>query len=63
MKKKKVLLFLVLGIIGSTLAIRHLVHRRNVIYFVENELHDPAAKNFGAFPPDIPDGLFDNFSV
>ena len=60
MKKKKVLLFLLLGIVGSTLAIRHHVHKMNVIHFVEDELYDPSAKNFGAFPPEVPERLFDN---
>lgn len=60
---KKVILFLALGIVGSALVIRHQLQKKEVIHFVEDEIFDPSAKNFGDFPPDVPEKLFDNFSV
>lgn len=63
MHMKKILLLLTLGFItGAFLVLRHL-QKREVIRFVGEDIYEPGAKNFGEFPPDVPERLFDNFSV
>lgn len=63
MNMKKILLVLALGIVSSVLVVRHHLQKKEVIRFVEDDIFDPSAKNFGEFPPDVPEKLFDNFSV
>jgi hypothetical protein len=63
MDMKKILLLLTLGILTGVLLVRHHHQKKEVIHFVEDDMFDPSAKNFGEFPPDVPEKLFDNFSV
>lgn len=53
--KKKLLLLLICGLAGSAFILRHQLHNKEIIHFVEDSPFDPDTKNFGAFPPDIPE--------
>jgi hypothetical protein len=50
-------LALVAGAVGGVLLYHHLRPSRNGTPGVTGEW--PSQKNFGAFPPDLPDGMFD----
>ncbi len=50
--------FLTLGILGVLAIVRRLKERTQILRFVEV---DPVGKNFGAFPPEIPEKQFENF--
>jgi hypothetical protein len=50
--------FLFLGILGVLAIIRRLKERTQILRFVEV---DPEGKNFGAFPPKIPERQFEDF--
>ena len=52
---KKFLLILALGILGTAVVLRTVIHKKDVLHFVEI---DQGEKNFGAFPPDIPEDQF-----
>ena len=50
--------FLGLGILGVLAIVRRLKERTQILRFLEA---DPVGKNFGAFPPEIPERQFENF--
>ena len=60
---KKITLLLALGAIVGALIVRQRMPKDDVIHFVDDEIFDPGAKNLGAFPPGLPERLFDNFSL
>ena len=60
---KKFSLIMALGIIVSAFVVRQRTPKEEVICFIEDDIFDPGAKNFGAFPPDLPERIFDNFSL
>ena len=60
---KKTFFYLVLGTIGGLLALRWHGRRKIVIHFVEEDTLDASAKNFGEFPPDIPETAVESFSL
>ena len=56
---KKLLILAALGVLG-TLAVLKTLHRGQEVYhFVDSE----NGKNFGAFPPDIPEDQFEELFV
>ncbi len=56
---KKLLILASIGILGA-LAIFKGLHKPEVYHFVES---DQDGKNFGAFPPEIPEDQFDEMFV
>lgn len=57
---KKLLILTSIGILGALAIFRGLQHKPDVYRFVES---DQEGKNFGAFPPEIPEDQFDEMFV
>jgi len=57
---KKLLILASIGILGALALFRGLQHKQEVLRFVDA---DQDGKNFGAFPPDIPEDQFDEMFV
>ncbi|HEX9829153.1 MAG TPA: hypothetical protein VGB10_02980 [Bacteroidota bacterium] len=58
---KKLLTILAVGAVGTFFVVRNLMQRNNALHFTEAE--DVSAKNFGAFPVEIPEEQFDALFV
>ena len=58
---KKVVALLALGIVSAVLVGRY--HQKKAVHMVDEGTPNPAGKNFGLFPPDIPDEQFDGFAL
>lgn len=56
---KKLLIFASIGILGALVLLRGLQSKQAVYHFVESD----EGKNFGAFPPEIPEDQFDEMFV
>jgi len=57
---KNVWIPLIVGAVGSFLLIKHMRKSSILLRFAEPGPKDPAAKNFGAFPVDIPEQQFED---
>ena len=57
---KNVWLPLIVGAVGSFLLIKYMRREKLSLRFAELGSKDPASKNFGAFPIDIPEQQFDD---
>lgn len=57
---KKLLILASIGILGALAILKGLQNKQEVFHFVDV---DQEGKNFGAFPPDIPEDQFDALFV
>ena len=57
---KKLLILTAVGILGALAILKGLQNKQQPYKFVET---DQNGKNFGAFPPDIPEDQFDDLFV
>ena len=57
---KKFLIFASIGILGALAILKGLQNKQGVLHFVDA---DYDGKNFGAFPPDIPEDQFEELFV
>jgi len=57
---KKLLILAAVGILGTLAVLKSLQQKQEVYRFVDS---DQNGKNFGAFPPDIPEDQFDEMFV
>jgi hypothetical protein len=57
---KKILILASIGILGALAILKGLQNKQEVYHFVDS---DQEEKNFGAFPPDIPEEQFEAMFV
>lgn len=57
---KKLLVVITVGLLGTLMLLRNADRKKEMLQFVEE---DPARKNFGAFPPEIPEDQFEGLFV
>ena len=57
---KKFLIFTSIAVLGALAILKGLQNKQEVYHFVDS---DQEGKNFGAFPPDIPEDQFDAMFV
>jgi hypothetical protein len=57
---KKLLILAAVGVLGTLALLKTLHQKQEVYHFVDSDTNE---KNFGAFPPDIPEDQFDEMFV
>ncbi|MCI0708160.1 MAG: hypothetical protein L0Y80_11835 [Ignavibacteriae bacterium] len=58
---KKLLTILARGALGSFFIAKSFIHRKDMLHFAEQD--ESSAKNFGAFPVEIPEEQFEAMFV